>query len=52
MQTLVGSKIKIYFDLCAFQPDLWQNADLADDEALSGLWHFLALSKSLVEDGK
>ncbi|KAL0882791.1 hypothetical protein ABMA27_016339 [Loxostege sticticalis] len=33
------------------KPDLWQNADLADDEALSGLWHFLALSKSLVEDG-
>lgn len=33
------------------QPDLWQNADLADDEALSGVWHFLALSKSLVEDG-
>ncbi|XP_060803426.1 GATOR complex protein MIOS [Amyelois transitella] len=33
------------------KPDLWQNADLADDDALSGLWHFLALSKSLVEDG-
>ncbi|CAH2048926.1 unnamed protein product, partial [Iphiclides podalirius] len=33
------------------KPDLWQNADLAEDEALSGLWHFLALSKSLVEDG-
>ncbi|XP_049873651.1 GATOR complex protein MIOS [Pectinophora gossypiella] len=33
------------------KPDLWQNADLADDEVLSGLWHFLALSKSLVEDG-
>ncbi|XP_053610182.1 GATOR2 complex protein MIOS isoform X2 [Plodia interpunctella] len=33
------------------KPDLWQNADLADDEALSALWHFLALSKSLVEDG-
>ncbi|CAG4982501.1 unnamed protein product [Colias eurytheme] len=31
--------------------DLWQNAELAEDEALSGLWHFLALSKSLVEDG-
>ncbi|XP_037294415.1 GATOR complex protein MIOS isoform X1 [Manduca sexta] len=31
--------------------DLWQNADLADDDALSGLWHFMALSKSLVEDG-
>ncbi|XP_073956943.1 LOW QUALITY PROTEIN: GATOR complex protein mio [Choristoneura fumiferana] len=33
------------------KPDMWQNADLADDEALGGLWHFLALSKSLVEDG-
>ncbi|XP_026738922.1 GATOR complex protein MIOS isoform X1 [Trichoplusia ni] len=33
------------------KPDLWQNADLADDDSLSGLWHFLALSKSLVEDG-
>ncbi|CAH0715223.1 unnamed protein product, partial [Brenthis ino] len=33
------------------KPDLWQNAELADDEAVSGLWHFLALSKSLVEDG-
>ncbi|XP_075977866.1 GATOR complex protein mio [Anticarsia gemmatalis] len=33
------------------KPDLWQNADLADDESLSALWHFLALSKSLVEDG-
>ncbi|CAK1551406.1 unnamed protein product [Leptosia nina] len=31
--------------------DLWQNAELAEDEALAGLWHFLALSKSLVEDG-
>ncbi|XP_028039726.1 GATOR complex protein MIOS [Bombyx mandarina] len=31
--------------------DLWQNADLADDDALSALWHFMALSKSLVEDG-
>ncbi|GBP16081.1 GATOR complex protein MIOS [Eumeta japonica] len=31
--------------------DLWQNADLANDEQLSALWHFLALSKSLVEDG-
>nr|XP_032517261.1 LOW QUALITY PROTEIN: GATOR complex protein MIOS-B [Danaus plexippus plexippus] len=33
------------------KPDLWQNAELAEDEALSSLWHFLALSKSLVEDG-
>ncbi|CAH4028135.1 GATOR complex protein MIOS [Pieris brassicae] len=31
--------------------DLWQNAELAEDEELAGLWHFLALSKSLVEDG-
>ncbi|XP_041979444.1 GATOR complex protein MIOS [Aricia agestis] len=31
--------------------DLWQNADLVDDEALSNMWLFLALSKSLFEDG-
>lgn len=31
--------------------DLWQNADLANDESLSNLWHFMALSNSLVEDG-
>lgn len=34
------------------QPDLWQNAELVDDEAVSAMWHFLALSKSLVEDGE
>ncbi|XP_052741248.1 GATOR complex protein MIOS isoform X2 [Bicyclus anynana] len=33
------------------KPDLWQNAELAEDESLRALWHFLALSKSLVEDG-
>ncbi|KAG7308333.1 hypothetical protein JYU34_005527 [Plutella xylostella] len=33
------------------QPELWQNAELAEDEALGTLWHFLSLSRSLVEDG-
>ncbi|CAG9136837.1 unnamed protein product [Plutella xylostella] len=32
-------------------PELWQNAELAEDEALGTLWHFLSLSRSLVEDG-
>lgn len=45
-----GFVLLLYF--LTFQPDLWQNADLADDDTLSGLWHFLALSKSLVEDGE
>jgi hypothetical protein len=34
-----------------FQPELWQNGDLAEDEALKNLWHWLYLSRSLVEDG-
>lgn len=39
-------------EFLSFQSDLWQNADLADDETLSNMWHLLALSKSLVEDGE
>jgi hypothetical protein len=34
-----------------FQPELWQNGDLAEDESLKNLWHWLFLSRSLVEDG-
>jgi hypothetical protein len=34
-----------------FQPELWQNGDLAEEESLKNLWHWLYLSRSLVEDG-
>ena len=34
-----------------FQPELWQNGDLAEEEPLKNLWHWLYLSRSLVEDG-
>ncbi|PNF34608.1 WD repeat-containing protein mio [Cryptotermes secundus] len=33
------------------KPELWQNGDLAEDESLKNLWHWLYLSRSLVEDG-
>lgn len=33
------------------KPELWQNGDAADDDALKNLWHWLYLSKSLVDDG-
>ncbi|KDR16180.1 GATOR complex protein MIOS [Zootermopsis nevadensis] len=33
------------------KPELWQNGDLAEEESLKNLWHWLYLSRSLVEDG-
>ncbi|GFG38305.1 hypothetical protein Cfor_12188 [Coptotermes formosanus] len=33
------------------KPELWQNGDLAEEEPLKNLWHWLYLSRSLVEDG-
>lgn len=32
------------------KPELWQNGELAEDESLRNLWHWLYASRSLVED--
>ncbi|RZF47041.1 hypothetical protein LSTR_LSTR012618 [Laodelphax striatellus] len=62
---LLNEKHKVYDDLddisglmkrramngYGLKGELWQNAELAENESLSHIWQWLHLSKSLVDDG-